>query len=141
VVGGVQLNPRPEQMELLRRPLPQAPAVHKLLADPNGSGATAEYVRINYFSSDATKAVMRVCSPHCPLSMCSHVLPLHSIHGTKSILLYAKTSVAEIICRQSLRVRVRGWMATLLICETIQGEYLKKQLQWPRIFSTLMAQI
>jgi hypothetical protein len=86
VVGGVQLNPRPEQLELLRRPLPQAPAVHKLLADPNGSGATAEYVRINYFSSDATKAVMRVCSPHCPLSMCSHVLqvvfnPWHQINS------------------------------------------------------------
>lgn len=50
-----------ESITLYRQPLPQAPVVHTVLSQPNIPGSAVEYVRINYFSSDATAEVMKVC--------------------------------------------------------------------------------
>jgi hypothetical protein len=49
-----------EEITLYRQPLPQAPAVHTVLEQPDLPGRAVEYVRINYFSSDATSEVMKV---------------------------------------------------------------------------------
>ena len=50
-----------EDITLYRQPLPQAPAVHTVLTQPDAPSRAVEYVRINYFSSDATAEVMKVC--------------------------------------------------------------------------------
>jgi hypothetical protein len=50
-----------EEMRLTRQPLQQVSAVHKLLRDPSSLSSTVQYIRINYFSSDATQDVMKVC--------------------------------------------------------------------------------
>lgn len=50
-----------EDITLYRQSLPQAPAVHTVLTRAEFPGREVEYLRINYFSSDATSEVMKVC--------------------------------------------------------------------------------
>jgi C-terminal processing protease CtpA/Prc len=51
-----------QDLSLLRQPLPQVAAVYSIVHDPANPSRMAQYIRINYFCSDATKAVMAVCS-------------------------------------------------------------------------------
>lgn len=44
----------------MRQALPQVAAAHKVIQDPTDPAKAAQYIRLNYFSSDATKQVMQV---------------------------------------------------------------------------------
>jgi hypothetical protein len=50
-----------EDMRLTRQPLQQVSATHTVLKDPSSLSSTVQYIRINYFSGDATQDVMKVC--------------------------------------------------------------------------------
>lgn len=49
-----------ERLTLVRQALPQVPAPHKIIQDPTDPTRAAQYIRLNYFSSDSTKQVMHV---------------------------------------------------------------------------------
>jgi hypothetical protein len=49
-------------LTLIRQPLPQVAAASKLIHDSSNPARTAQYIRINYFSSSATQSVMKVRS-------------------------------------------------------------------------------
>ena len=57
----------PQTLSLMRQPLQQAAASTSIVRDPARPAHIAQYIRINYFSSDATETVMKVPCPPCLL--------------------------------------------------------------------------
>lgn len=47
------------RQRLVRQPLPQVGAAFAVIRDPALPSRTAQYIRINHFSSDATQQVMK----------------------------------------------------------------------------------
>lgn len=96
-----------ERLTLLRQPLPQLPAAHKIIQDPADPARVAQYIRLNYFSSDATKQVMHVrhatfrCLRHihsCMLSTTSEA------HGVQRMSTRANLSKGCNVC-EMLQIR------------------------------------
>eukprot|EP00892_Ulva_mutabilis_P000051 jgi/Ulvmu1/10046/UM059_0096.1 len=70
-----------ERLTLLRQALPQVAAARTVIQDPTDPSKVAQYIRLNYFSSDATKQVMQAIMEGETLGVDGYILDLRNNPG------------------------------------------------------------